>query len=110
MKTVKLSISLALIAVFVLGAIDSTSAQVRRRLRESSGGAEPVVVAPQGTGSAEDAHETNQQTRENRRNNASPNQKAATFNVANARHKTKETNKADASAAHMENIEARHSR
>jgi hypothetical protein len=100
MKTVKVAISFLLATAFGMVASDEGSAQVRRaRVRAAELNNTQVVKTPGTTYADEAAHQENQQSRQQRWNQASPNQKATTFNVANSKYQKKQTNKANASAA-----------
>lgn len=109
MKTNKVLLSVALAAAAGILAADGTSAQVRReRVRAEEDAA--MVRTPETTTADEAAHQSNQQSREQSWNQASPNEKATTYNVAKTRHTTKQTDKANESADHSANVSSRHSR
>jgi hypothetical protein len=105
MKSAQIPAALILAASLGIVAVNGASA-IRGRAAERDAAA--ASRTPAATYADEAAHQENQQSREQRWNQASPNQKATTYNVANSKHKTKETNKQDMSAAHTSNVSARH--
>ena len=108
MKSVQITMSFILAASVGMVLVNEASAR-HRDIRAGERDAAAVDRSAANTYADEAAHQDNQQSREQRWNQASPNQKATTFNVANSKHTTKETNKADMSANHTANVSARHS-
>jgi len=106
MKSAQITVSFILAASIGMLMVSDASA---RRDRAAERDAAAASRTPANTDADEAAHQENQQSREQRWNQASPNQQAATYNAASSRHKTKETNKEDASSAHTANVSARHS-
>jgi len=99
MNTKKLTISIMLTTLVSLVALDATTAQVRRvRARNLARGA-ALTSSPEQIDARHDAHQENQESRQERWNQASPNQKAVTYNVARGRHQQRVTNQANAAAA-----------
>lgn len=87
MKKAKVILSITLVALTGVVAMDAASAQ-RVRARNVAKGA-ALTSTPEETEARQDAHQENQDTREERRKDASPNQKAVTANVAHSRHQQK---------------------
>ena len=111
MKPIQMSAAFVLAATIGVVAVSEASAQLRRDrdIHAAERDAAAATRNPATTYADEAAHQENQQSRQQRWNQASPNQKATTYNIANSKHKTKETNKQDMSAAHTANVSARHS-
>lgn len=111
MKSAQLPVALVLAATIGVVAVSEASAQLRRDrdIHAAERDAAAVTRNPATTYADEAAHQANQQSREQRWNQASPNEKATTYNVAKTGYKNKQTNKANMSAAHTANVSARHS-
>jgi hypothetical protein len=92
MNTNKMIISIILATLSSAAAIDTATAQVRNvRARNMAKGAALT--------STSETRPENQENRQERWNQASPNQKAVTYNVAKTGHQQKLTNQANAAAA-----------
>jgi len=92
MKNVTLFIMLAALTGVV--AMDATTAQAKVRAREAAKAA-AVTSTPETTEARQDAHQENQGTRKDRRDDASSTEKATAVNVA----KNRQTKKANAAAS-----------
>lgn len=115
MKTVKVILSITLATLTGVVAIDAATAQRHRASNVAKGAA--LTNTPEKTEARHDAHQENQDSREEsrderhkqtssnqdarqeRRKDASPNEKAVTYNVAHSKHQQKVTNQANAAAA-----------
>ena len=108
MKSTKIIASFTLAASIGIMAADVASALPRRlRDREAATAATAATVKAAETDNGDQSvHQTNKETRDQKWDNASPNQKAATYNVAKSAHTKNETQKADVEAAATEKASA----
>lgn len=70
-------------------AIVATTAEAARLRASNAAKAAAVTSSPETSEARQDAHQENQNTRKDRREDASPNQKAAAYNVTKTRHNQK---------------------
>ncbi len=99
MKTKNVAMSIMAATLIGTVTIEATTAQVRSARTRNAAKAAALTSTPETTEARQDAHQENQDTRKNRREDANPNQKAAAYNITKTKHQQKVTRQANAAAA-----------